>query len=188
MKRIGGIWTKNKFWQIDCDKFVCLDSIIDEGKPCLIYSFGIRDDWTFEDTMDTLGCEIHAYDHTVKFPATRGQNTHFHKTGLGIGSHLETLEALIKGNNHTDHVIEYLKIDIEGGEFLQGGFDDWFKTDVLRNINQVALEIHTGYPTSPKFKYMLTILQKMYKLGFRLISQEVNMITGETFFYFIMLK
>ena len=138
--------------------------------------------------MDTLGCEIHAYDHTVKFPATRGQNTHFHKTGLGIGSHLETLEALIKENNHTDHDIEYLKIDIEGGEFLQGGFDDWFKTDVLRNINQVALEIHTGYPTSPKFKYMLTILQKMYKLGFRLISQEVNMITGETFFYLIMLK
>ena len=53
LKRIGGHWD----WrQVDGDKFICLDHILarDTG-PCIIYSFGIANDWEFEDQMDSLG-------------------------------------------------------------------------------------------------------------------------------------
>ena len=58
IKRIGGKWIEagkpmNK--QVDGDKFICLDRIIKSNNQCLIYSFGISNDWTFEDQMDKLG-------------------------------------------------------------------------------------------------------------------------------------
>ena len=32
---------------------------------CLIYSFGIAGDWTFEEAMAELGCTIRAFDPTI---------------------------------------------------------------------------------------------------------------------------
>ena len=60
MKRIGGKWIEarkpmNK--QVDGDKFICLDRIVKSNSQCLIYSFGISNDWTFEDQMDRFGSE-----------------------------------------------------------------------------------------------------------------------------------
>ena len=56
MKRLGGEWTMNNHHQVDGDKWVCLDHILARER-CIIYSFGIRDDWSFEDQMDLLGGE-----------------------------------------------------------------------------------------------------------------------------------
>ena len=56
MKRLGGEWTLNNHQQVDGDKWVCLDHILARDR-CIIYSFGIRDDWSFEDQMDLLGGE-----------------------------------------------------------------------------------------------------------------------------------
>ena len=44
--------------QVDGDKFVCLDNMLSASSSkneCIIYSFGIASDWTFEDHMDSLG-------------------------------------------------------------------------------------------------------------------------------------
>ena len=51
LKRIGGHWLKR---QVDGDKFICMDNLLVNEK-CLIYSFGIANDWTFEDQMDSAG-------------------------------------------------------------------------------------------------------------------------------------
>ena len=55
MKRVGGRWLEGPHKQVDGDKFVCLDKIITQPDNCLIYSFGIADDWTFEDLMASIG-------------------------------------------------------------------------------------------------------------------------------------
>ena len=39
---------------MDGYKYICLDNLVGGGK-CLIYSFGISNDWTFEDMMDSAG-------------------------------------------------------------------------------------------------------------------------------------
>ena len=96
---------------MDGDKFVCMDNIL-LGKPCIIYSFGIANDWTFEDFMDSRGCEIHAHDPTVDFPAKRGQNIQFYKKGLSAAKDetTDTLANILAENGHTNVVIEYLKV------------------------------------------------------------------------------
>ena len=50
------IGTMNK--QIDGDKFICFDNLLKRKitpETCIIYSFGISSDWSFEDHMDKLG-------------------------------------------------------------------------------------------------------------------------------------
>ena len=44
----------------DGTKNICLDDIHRDIKneECLIYSFGIADDWTFEEYMAPLGCKV----------------------------------------------------------------------------------------------------------------------------------
>ena len=44
----------------DGGKAICLDDIHTDikNKECLIYSFGIADDWTFEEYMASLGCKV----------------------------------------------------------------------------------------------------------------------------------
>ena len=75
-----------------------------------------------------------------------------------------------------------LKIDIEGGEFQQGGFSDWFISDALHNVRQIALELHLPRNGGGAKMYinLLRILRELYRIGFRLISQEVNMPVGES--------
>ena len=119
------------------------------GKPCVIYSFGIGSDWTFEDFMDYQGCEIWAFDPTVDFPATRGDNISFQKKGLGAAKDAtkDTLANILAENGHTDNMIEYLKIDIEGEEL--SGLPNWLSTGALTNVHQIALELHLTALHSP---------------------------------------
>ena len=59
LKRVGGKWLNNPGVnkQVDGDKFICLDNLINAktNETCIIYSFGIAKDWSFEDHMDKLG-------------------------------------------------------------------------------------------------------------------------------------
>ena len=119
LKRVGGHWHvggPGQHKQVDGDKFVCLDSLLGGGE-CLVYSFGLAADWTFEDQMDKLGCSIFAYDHTISALAHRGNNIKYFKTGLGIGPNLKTLKQILEENNQLNSNIDYLKVWII---FLQG--------------------------------------------------------------------
>ena len=106
--------------------------------------------------IDCLFITVYAYDHTIKASANRGKSIKYFKTGLGVGKNLKRLETLIKENNHTNTVIEYLKvirtllvhiiiensfvkIDIEWAEFQTGGFSDWFSSGVLQNVTQLGI-------------------------------------------------
>ena len=59
---------------------------------------------------DCLLITVYAYDHTIKASANRGKSIKYFKTGLGVGKNLKRLETLIRENNHTNSVIEYLKV------------------------------------------------------------------------------
>eukprot|EP00091_Calanus_sinicus_P023101 TRINITY_DN7642_c0_g1_i1.p1 TRINITY_DN7642_c0_g1~~TRINITY_DN7642_c0_g1_i1.p1 ORF type:complete len:182 (-),score=37.16 TRINITY_DN7642_c0_g1_i1:93-638(-) len=151
------------------------------GKPCLMYSFGIANDWAFEDFMDYWGCKIHAHDPSVDFPAKRGDQISFYKLGLGTVTEptmpSDTLANIFQMNGHSNATIDYLKIDIEGHELP--GFPNWLETNALDNVNQLALELHLNIMTDVmNHIWLLDLMQQMYKLNFRLISHEVNMAVG----------
>ena len=45
---------------IDGSKCICMDKLyLDiKNRECLVYSFGLSDDWTFEELMADLGCRV----------------------------------------------------------------------------------------------------------------------------------
>ena len=47
------------------------------------------------------------------------------------------------------------------------------------NVNQIALELHLTGKEQKLYVYLLKILRELTGMGFRLISQEVNMVVGE---------
>ena len=60
LKRIGGHWHfggPGQHHQVDGDKFICLDPILNQDS-CIVYSFGVATDWTFEDQMDNIGIDL----------------------------------------------------------------------------------------------------------------------------------
>ena len=161
----------------DGAKFVCMDDLLNDitNKECLIYSFGIADDWSFEDVMDKLGCKVFAYDPSVSFPPRRGKNIVF--TNFGVAAErdppkrLDTLDSILENNNHRDTKISYLKVDIEGHELT--ALSDWLSTGALDNVQQIAIELHlTSVELTVKF---FETLKRLYFRGsYRLISYDVN--------------
>ena len=48
---------------------------------------------------------------------------------------------------------------------------------MLHRVNQMALELH--HDSNPEmFGFYMALLQDIYRAGFRLVSQEVNMLVG----------
>jgi hypothetical protein len=76
----GGHWEEqNNYVEIvkpirvgfEGQKHVCLDAHFLEKASsgnCLVYSFGLSDDWDFEEFMAELGCTVRAFDPTVDQP------------------------------------------------------------------------------------------------------------------------
>ena len=65
-KYFGGYWLSH-CGALDGNKYVCLDKLfydVQNGE-CLIYSFGIANDWTFETAMAQLGCTVRTFDPTI---------------------------------------------------------------------------------------------------------------------------
>lgn len=162
----------------DGGKVACMDDLLEDirQKKCLIFSFGIETDWTFEDVMDKLGCTIHAFDPSVDYPATRGKHITFEKLGVSAkvdtGQKLDTLSSILKKYNHQDSTISYLKMDIEQAELE--GLPVWLASGALKNVDQIALEIHLNEDVNVSVKFFETLKKLYFEGSFRLISYEPN--------------
>ena len=115
-------------------------------------------DWSFERTMAAIGCTVRAFDPASTQPDTvNHKNIHFYKIGIGHKTgkqklrdlsgggntfELKTLEDIVTENGDLGRAINYLKIDVEGSELL--AIPQWLETpEILENIDQIQIEIHT---------------------------------------------
>ena len=152
LKKFGGPYSA-KCKYTDGGKFTCMDDLLVDiqNNECLIYSFGIDKDWTFEDAMSDFGCKVYAHDPTVNFPRHRGANIIFEKVGLAskadTENNLKDLKTIIAENGHSESKISYLKMDIEGvSALINNMIVQFLHNDQMVDITTVTTEI--GKPNS----------------------------------------
>uniref|UniRef100_A0A0K2UGS5 Putative LOC100378720 [Saccoglossus kowalevskii] n=1 Tax=Lepeophtheirus salmonis TaxID=72036 RepID=A0A0K2UGS5_LEPSM len=174
---------------------------VDNG-TCLVYSFGIGDDWSFEDLLAESNCKVHAYDPTIESPSKRSKNIYFYKIGLAVKSgksviknnlknnaELKTknksLKDILSSNNDLSTIITYMKVDVEGSELK--AFPTWVSSGILKNVQQLGIEFHLGLATletdGKVISHILELLksiQELHKQGFRLVSYSPNECVGKT--------
>ncbi|XP_047478679.1 uncharacterized protein LOC125031777 [Penaeus chinensis] len=143
----------------DAKKIICLDERFKiDPQNCSVFSFGINRDFSFEDGMARYGCQVFAYDPTMGVDDhQRSEKVRFFATGISnyngqklVGmskswsmQKVDRFENLVKAVGMEGKVIDVVKLDVELAEldFMQ---DMLFNSrHVLKNIKQIAMEIHS---------------------------------------------
>ena len=181
IQRLGGRYLSGcHYW--DGHKFVCTDELHKdiENNECLVYSFGIGKDFSFEKVLGSIGCKVFAFDPTINHPKELETNVLFEKIGLSartdVENSLDTLSSILSNHSHAQSKISYLKIDIEGHEV--DGLLQWFESGALRNVQQIGLEYHLP-DTDATLKFFHALIKLYFEEGFRLISFDINGCTGK---------
>ncbi|XP_052077945.1 probable methyltransferase-like protein 24, partial [Mytilus californianus] len=159
---------------------VCHDKQYRPSHPCLVYSFGIFWDFSFDDAVaETYGCEIHSFDPSMNTSDfKRGNLIWFHKLGLSDKSGIygknkwkvSTLQDIFAELNHTSKALDILKMDIESMEWQS--LPNMIKTGALRNTRQLSVEIHRHSVSLQ----MLQTLRSIYDEGYRIYWYHRNLI------------
>ncbi|XP_068248896.1 probable methyltransferase-like protein 24 [Palaemon carinicauda] len=151
MRYLGG--HRRDSGENDGKKAVCFAPLynITPGN-CLVYSFGISIDWSFDDAIAGYGCKVFSFDPTIKLPDhKRSDGVHFYNLGIGaenqtVGSgknkvRFMSLSGIMDMLGHTHEIIDYVKLDIESMEagLIQALTDD---PQRLLQIKQLGMEIH----------------------------------------------
>ena len=147
---------------------------------CIVYSFAIKDEWNFDDAMEKYGCEVYSFDPSM-LNATEvfdhSPKVHFYKIGLGPkntttsqGWTVLNLQSIRNMLGHRNRIIDYLKIDIETGEW--GVLPQLMQTGGLDNVKQFGLEVHI----ETKFKESNLNKLKGYVQVLRTMERDFGMI------------
>ena len=155
-----------------------------KANNCLVYSFGINNEWSFDDGVASYGCKVFAFDPSMKAKEhKRGKNIHFYPIGIGDQDtsykyKYLTMKSIIKFLNHdkNDVIIDYLKMDVEGAEV--GFFQETYKNnpDIMNKFKQIGLEIHPGPYRNDlsRYKKLYEIFMKLEDSGYRLMFSAPN--------------
>lgn len=177
----------------DGHKWVCLDPAFGllHTNSCLVYSFGINNEWSFDDNMELLQCEVYAFDPSMRTTNhTRSRLIHFFTLGVGSVTQsarlnnknweMRTYGDLVRRMGHENRTVHYLKIDIESSEWPMLEQTLSHSPQLLKNVRQIGMEIHLVWkgPDKPHdintWKRYLNVFMRMERLGFRLFHSEVN--------------
>ena len=178
--KVGGRYIKGCY-VMDGQKYVCMDDLMEDirNEKCIIYSFGIGHDWSFEDNLAKMGCEVFAYDPTIEIKdALNHSAIKFKSIGLKGDPNIEdiyykSLSTILEENGHLDTEISYLKLDIEAHELT--GIPIWLKTGSLDNVQQIGMEVHLEPPTqNVTLEFLQTFKDLQLQGRFRIFNWEAN--------------
>ncbi|KAK3102929.1 hypothetical protein FSP39_015005 [Pinctada imbricata] len=166
---------------------VCLDRRYLPGESCLVYSFGIKDDWSFDEEMSNYyHCEVNSFDPSLDIQNhTHTPGVHFYNIGLSskdkiipgmvygneskrLGNWtLRTLQSILLDLGHLNRTIDVIKIDIEGTEW--GSIPNMISSGILSNVKQFLVEFHGQGDVAS-----LRVLRMLYDIGFRIYWMHRN--------------
>lgn len=170
---------------LDGQKAVCLDPVhvAPPSNDCLVYSFGINNDWTFDEAMESYGCQVYAFDPSMKVDNhDHTPKIHFYKLGLSSrdstsenGWRFNTLASLyhMLKDKHGDRVIDYLKLDIEYDEWI--AIPQIIQSGMMKKIRQLAIEIHLPVEDSiNRLRNRVSIIRSIEESGMVRFDSKLN--------------
>ncbi|XP_033760774.1 methyltransferase-like protein 24 [Pecten maximus] len=189
--------------QNPCKRSVRMGSTLDGGwdvcgeqtkikqNSCLVYSFGIQFDFSFDDEMASVfGCEVHSFDPSMhQKDHMHNPSVFFHATGIsdynGIskdmaGWKMRTFKAIREELNHIRRSPDVVKMDIESWEWSV--LPDMLKSSQLTGIKQLLVEFHANTDSHIKefWIHRLLILRDLYLEGYRIFWVGRNMMCTYT--------
>ncbi|XP_066947004.1 probable methyltransferase-like protein 24 [Macrobrachium rosenbergii] len=184
MRYMGG--RRRDTGENDGEKAVCFaPSYNITPGSCIVYSFGISTDWSFDDAMAGYGCQVYSFDPTIKLPNhNRSDGVRFFNIGLGVDNQTLTvgaeewqflsLTSIMDMLGHTNKTIDYVKFDIESGELsvFQALMDN---PQRLLQIKQLGIEIH---PMKTYHELFYNLFVSLEYLGFTTFAAHLVSVTG----------
>ncbi|XP_015918887.1 probable methyltransferase-like protein 24 [Parasteatoda tepidariorum] len=178
---LGGKKGRNK--KFDGDKVICLEPGPGLGEDCIVYSFGISNDWSFDESIhDKFGCQVYSFDPSMGIEDhDHTKDIHFFNMGVGefdgkinVGDqmwNMRTLDTIIHQLGHKNRTIDVLKLDIEGAEYVV--LEDILSKGLLNHVNHLCMEIHL--PDNPYWTRVLKLLKRIEEeAGLRHFSTRNN--------------
>jgi hypothetical protein len=182
---IGGVMLNNPPG-LDGKKAVCFDpKVAPKAGKCLVYSFGINNEWSFDEEMANYGCEVFSFDPSmgVNNHDHSPGNVHFYNWGLGdqnendqnlnwtirsLSTIYETLSV-----RHDTKIIDYLKIDIEYSEWI--ALPNIIKSGMFSKVRQLGVEVHFEITDSlEQIRECAKLLRRIEKLGMIRFDSQIN--------------
>ncbi|XP_033743658.1 uncharacterized protein LOC117329691 [Pecten maximus] len=164
---------------------VCNDLEYRPSSPCLVYSFGVAGDWSFDDEVARIyGCEVHSFDPSIgKNDHRRSDKITFHNLGLWGKPkgkkgkwNMMNMKEIIEMLGHTEKIIDIMKMDIEWSEWE--AIPDMLASGVLKNVRQLDFEFHGGPNFKEELRSRLISLRGINEQGFRLFWSHPNIMGG----------
>ena len=163
--------------------YVVIKSSLNTYKQLI--SFGIAGDISFEKQFQTYNqCMISCFDPSVQGLPEPMENTKFHKLGIdskNYGSYVDLDTTVTLSDFQFDSKI-FMKMDIEGYEW--NVLSDSNSFDILKNFDQIVMEIHLKYLLGKSKYFMpielvrrLFILRKLKK-HFHIFNINANNVCG----------
>uniref|UniRef100_A0A0B6ZCW6 Methyltransferase domain-containing protein n=1 Tax=Arion vulgaris TaxID=1028688 RepID=A0A0B6ZCW6_9EUPU len=167
---------------------ICDDFDVRPRLPCIIYSFGINNDFTFDDDAALVyGCQVYSFDPSMTNFADkviRSNFSTFYKIGLSdksyIGSNkwkMETFANIKKMMGHQNTIIDVLKIDIESSEWA--AVPEMASSGQLKNIRQIMMEYHVTGDSRDYILPRLKAIQAIENAGYKRYYVHKNPACGK---------
>ena len=180
----GGRMLKNPSG-FDGQKAVCLDpEVAPKAGRCVVYSFGINYEWSFDEAMESYGCQVFAFDPSMKdIDHDHSKAVKFYNLGLGAkdtsennGWKLKTLSSIYSMLRpiHGNATIDYLKIDIESAEW--DAIPNIITTGMLTKVRQLGVEFHWSkrQPDLQYFQERVNIVKAIEDAGMIRFDSKYN--------------
>lgn len=161
---------------VDGQWTVCMDPQTRPNKEgdCLVYSFGIvNNDWTFEEAMEKLECDVYVFEKSIK-SMNHSNKLHLYNVELIEMDERRSRDANRTARSfdsiyhdllrHGERIIDYVKIDIKKADRI--ALSQLISTGVLDRVRQLGVKINfPKFDTLGEFKERIKIVKSLEDYG-----------------------